>query len=175
MRYILGGIPEQTKSEILRKSLIRELPKRGSSLQWSTKGYVVPRMFREAAEELSNESCSVRMYKSSHWKSFSIQHWCCFSCESAGASWKVQLFKPAALRSCDVFENLYSYFWWIPSFASSCIEWESIWCLVGQFRLTIRVIMNCSRECLKSVMKVEFCALMLYCMTQPHTEFQIRM
>ena len=40
-----------------------------------------------------------------------------------GASWEIQRSQPAGLRICNVLEDLYFYFWRIPSFASICNEW----------------------------------------------------
>ena len=86
------------------------------------------------------------------------------SCGAASVNWGYSLLNPAALRSCKVFGSLYLYFWWIPSFASSCNEWKSACCIVSFCRLTICTMHVVIERSWKGVMKVEFFAFM-FCMT----------
>ena len=121
-------------------------------------------LFVKRQKKYSEYVSGLLMCKSLHWKSVSIKHSSCLLFWSSGCELKVQLLIPAALRSCKVFGSLYFYFWWIPSFASSCNEWKSACCIVSFCRLTICTMHVVIERSWKGVMKVEFFAFM-FCMT----------
>jgi len=89
----------------LRQERWEVVPARRGGCETGWLAFFVKRQKNEAAKVVEFGCVSLRIEKV-----FQFSIVVGFSCEATGASWKIQLFKPAALRSCKVFENLYSYF-----------------------------------------------------------------